>query len=241
MIEIVFFDAGETILHPYPSFPELFARTCAQHGYKVDPAEVKTVQERLGPHLIEVANESGVEDASLSADASRAFWTYLYRRLLAELGLDEALADELYYVFSDSRSYKLFDDVTTTLDELKIAGYRIGLISNFEGWLEKMLVELEVGHVFEVTVISGIAGVEKPDPRIYEIALEKAGVDPQKAVHVGDSPKFDVEPARATGMHAVLIDRLGRHGHKDPGSNWDVDGCPTITSLEELPELIAKL
>jgi putative hydrolase of the HAD superfamily len=232
VIEMVFFDAGETILHPHPSFPELFARTCAEHGYTIEPERVRETQSRLGPHLIEIAADSGVEDASLSAEASKEFWTFLYRRLLSELGLDESLAGELYQVFSDSRSYKLFDDVKPALDRLEQAGYRIGLISNFEGWLEKMLVELEVGHVFEVSVISGVEGVEKPDPRIYEIALTKAAVSPANTVHVGDSVKFDVEPAKSVGMHAVLIDRAGTAGG---------EGCPTIMSLEELPGVISKL
>jgi putative hydrolase of the HAD superfamily len=232
MIEMVFFDAGETILHPYPSFPDLFARTCAEHGLSVEPEQVRALQSRLGPHLIEVAEDSGVEDASLSADASKEFWTYLYRRLLSGLGLDVSLAGELYRVFSDSRSYKLFDDARPTLDQLEADGYRLGLISNFEGWLEKMLVELEVGHVFEVSVISGVEGVEKPDPRIYEIALTKAAVSPANTVHVGDSVKFDVEPAKSVGMHAVLIDRAGTAGG---------EGCPTIMSLEELPGVISKL
>ena len=242
MIEIVFFDAGETILRPYPSFPELFAQTCRRHGYEVDPADVKALQDRLGP-LIDVAQGSGVEDASLSADASLEFWTFLYRRLLGELGLDVSLAPEFYKVFSDSSSYKLFDDVRPTFDRVAADGYRLGLISNFEGWLEKMLVELEVGHDFDVSVISGLVGVEKPDPRIYEIALEKARVEPDRAVHVGDSLRTDVEPALATGMHAVLIDRLRGRQPTDSGSNWDVGGqrWPTIRTLEELPELIAKL
>ena len=76
----------------------------------------------------------------------------------------------------------------------------MGLISNFESWLEEMLVELEVGHHFEPAIISGIEGVEKPDPTIYEIALEKAGVAPENAVHVGDSPGMDVEPASLVGI-----------------------------------------
>jgi len=232
LIEIVFFDAGETILHPYPSFPELFAQTVGRHGHNVEPAQVKEAQGRLGPHLIEVAEDSGVKEASLSAEASLEFWTFLYRRLLSELGLDEELATELYAVFSDSRSYKLFDDVQPALERLRSDGYRLGLISNFEGWLETMLVELEIGHVFEVAVISGLEGVEKPDPRIYELALDKASVAPGKAVHIGDSLRFDVEPARSVGMHAVLIDRVGTAG---------AGGCPTIASLEELPGVIAKI
>jgi putative hydrolase of the HAD superfamily len=233
VIEVVFFDAGETILHPHPSFAELFAATCQQHRIEIEPADVARAQERLAPHLLEIGDESGIQNPSLSPDASFRFWTYLYRRLLQELGLDKSLATELYQVFSDSRSYKLFDDVKPALEKLEDVGLRLGLISNFEGWLEKLLVELEIGHVFDVSVISGVEGVEKPDPRIYELALQKAGVEASRSVHVGDSVRFDIEPARSAGMNVVLLDRVGRYG--------GAEACPTISSLEELPTLISNL
>lgn len=237
MIEMVFFDAGETLLRPYPSFPELFAKTCAKEGFTIDPDTVRSVQERLSSHMVEVSGGA----ASLSTEASLDFWTYLYRRLLAELGLPEDLADRLYETFSDSRSYKLFDDVLPALQRIEADGFRLGLISNFEGWLEKMLVELEVGHVFDVSIISGLVGVEKPDRRIYEIALEEAGVPPSHCVHIGDSVRADMKPAIEVGMHAVLIDRPGHKLVLEGAQGVSEAGWPTIKTLEELPDLIAKL
>ncbi|MGH2748184.1 MAG: HAD family hydrolase [Actinomycetota bacterium] len=234
MIDVVFLDAGETILRPHPSFAELFARVCSERGSPVSAADVRVVQERLAPHLTDLAEATGVENPSLSKAGSRKFWGYLYRRFLEELGLDLELADLLYATFSHPASYKLFDDVLDALDELQAAGYRLGLISNFEQWLEEMLVELEVGHLFEAVVISGVAGVEKPDSRIYEIALERVGVAAENAVHVGDSPSMDVEPARALGMHAVLLDRVGRY----EGREFD---AIRIASLKDLPQVISKL
>lgn len=233
MIDAVFLDAGETILRPHPSFPELFALICRERGVEVSPERVQEVQGRLAPHLVDLADETGVENPSLSPEGSRRFWTYLYRRFLAELeieapGLDAAL----YERFSDSASYVLFDEVLAVLRGLRDDGYRLGLISNFEGWLEEMLVELEVGDLFDCSVISGVEGVEKPDPKIYRVALERMGADASRSVHVGDSPGLDIAPARSVGMHAVLIDRLDRYP--------DID-CPRIKDLEELPGLVAKL
>jgi putative hydrolase of the HAD superfamily len=233
MIEIVFFDAGETILHPHPSFPELFASVCTGRGLRVSPDDVMRVQERLAPHLVDLAEDSGVANPSLSAADARTFWTYLYRRFLEELGIpDEGLAAALLATFSDASSYMLFDDVMPTLRSLQDDGYRLGLISNFEGWLEERLVELEVGHVFDVSVISGLEGVEKPDPEIYRRALERAQVMPTAAVHVGDSPAFDIEPAATLGMHTVLLDRVGRYA--------EASGL-RISSLKELPALVANI
>lgn len=232
-IEVVFFDAGETLVHPHPSFPELFAQVCTERGRAVSAADVRTVQARLAPHLVDLAEDTGVDKPSLSPDDSRVFWSYLYRRFLRELGFeDESLVDALYAKFSDVSSYALFDDVVQSLEQLADAGYRIGLISNFEGWLDEMLVELEVGDVFETKIISGLVGVEKPDPEIYRLALERAGVGAGSAAHVGDSPGLDVEPASEVGMHPILIDRFDRYPNEE---------VTRIKSLRELPTVVAEL
>ncbi|HJR45654.1 MAG TPA: HAD-IA family hydrolase [Actinomycetota bacterium] len=232
-IDIIFFDAGETLIHPHPSFPELFAQVCAENDIEVDPDRVADVQGRLAPHLVDIAEDTGVTAPSLDPDDSRTFWTYLYRRLLEELDIEgPGLTEVLYARFSDSASYKIFDDVLPALSELEAAGYRLGLISNFEGWLENILVEQQLGETFEVSVISGLEGVEKPDPHIYRLAVERAGVDPSRSVHVGDSPVMDVRPAREVGINAILLDRTGRYMNS---------GYSTIASLEELPEVVTKL
>lgn len=232
-IDIVFFDAGETIIHPHPSFPELFAIVCGRHDFDVRAKDVESVQERLAPHLIDLAEDTGVTQPSLNEQDSLRFWTFLYRRFLEELDIDdEGLPRELYKTFSDSTSYKIFDDVLPALSALEERGYRLGLISNFEGWLENILVEQELGESFDVSVISGLEGVEKPDPQIYRLAIERAGVEPGRAVHVGDSVAMDVIPATEVGIKAVLLDRVGRYRDSEHLA---------IPSLEGLPALVSKL
>lgn len=232
-IEVVFLDAGETILYPHPSFSELFAQIVSENGVSITGADVEDVRSRFAPHLVDLAEDCGiVGGVSLSEENSVRFWKHLYRRFLGEMGVsDEALVEKLFERFSSTSTYRLYDDVLPVLGALG-ERYRLGLISNFERWLEEMLVELEVGHIFDVAVISGIEGVEKPDATIYRRALEKAGVEAERAVHVGDSPGLDVEPARSVGMTTVLLDRAGRYpdhdGHK-------------IDSLKDLPDLLTKL
>jgi putative hydrolase of the HAD superfamily len=232
-IEVVFFDAGDTLLGPHPSFHELFSRVCKEHGYDVSAERVQRVQSALAPHLIDLAEHTGVQNPSFSSEESQRFWGYLYARFLRELDIRSLdLAVALLERFSDSSSYMLFPDALPVLHDLHTKGYRLGLISNFEQWLEERLVELEVGQLFDVSVISGFVKIEKPDPAIYSLALERAGVQPQRAVHVGDSMSMDVEPAASVGMCTVLLDRLGRHR---------TTSVPRIESLQELPPLLEKL
>lgn len=229
-IEVVFFDAGETLLGPHPSFHELFSQVCKEHGYDVSAARVQKVQTALAPQLIDLGEDTGVDNPSFSSEASQKFWGYLYARFLRELDIrDLDLAEALLERFSDSSSYMLFPDALPVLRDLHAKGYRLGLISNFEQWLEERLVELEVGQLFDVSIISGFVRIEKPDPAIYSLALERAGVHPQRAVHVGDSMSMDVEPAASVGMHTVLLDRSGRH---------PTTSVVRIESLHELPPLL---
>jgi len=78
-------------------------------------------------------------------------------------------------------------------------------------------------------VISGREGVEKPDLRIFELALERLSIEPADAMYVGDNPEFDVVPAATLGMTPVLIDRRGRYP--------EAEGT-RITDLRELPGLV---
>lgn len=227
--EAVFFDAGETLVHPHPSFPELLTLVLHEHGLEVDPAVIRDKLPVVADRFFQAARDG--ELWSTSVARSRAWWSALYRTLLGEIGLpfDDALAQRLYATFSDLSNYRLFPDVESTLERLSSAGLQLGVISNFEEWLERLLESLGVTRFFDVRVISGVEGVEKPDARIFELALERAGVAARDSVYVGDNPFFDVEPAAAVGMYPVLIDRRGRHP-EHPG--------PRITSLEDLPALV---
>ncbi|HWD73101.1 MAG TPA: HAD-IA family hydrolase, partial [Actinomycetota bacterium] len=147
-------------------------------------------------------------------EESRRFWRSLYGAMLAHWGIDDssgAIFDVLYGRFTSYESYRLFPDVIPTLTACRAAGLTLGIVSNFEAWLEGMLIEMEVAPFFAFMVISGKEGVEKPDPAIFRLALERSGVAPEEAVFVGDHPRLDVEAASQLGMTGVLIDRLGRY------------------------------
>lgn len=225
----VFFDAGETLVHPHPSFPELMSEVLRREGHDVDPAFLLERVHVVSDRFAKAATEN--ELWTTSPDKSRAFWLSVYEIFLAECGLptDDGLAEKLYAEFTDLANYGLFDDVPDVLVRLRRAGLTIGVVSNFEEWLERLLDALDVKDFFAVRVISGVEGIEKPDPRIFRLALERAGVEPGESAHVGDSPVFDVDPAEALGMFPVLIDRRGRYPDA-PGAR--------ITSMSELPGVL---
>jgi putative hydrolase of the HAD superfamily len=225
----VFFDAGETLVHPHPTFPDLFSTVLIREGHDV-PSE--TIRERI--HVVSDRFALAAETNELwttTPERSRAFWHDVYGIFFRELGISASngLIDTVYAEFTDLANYRLFEDVVPVLQRLRDAGMRLGVISNFEEWLERLLDQLGVTAFFDVRVISGVEGMEKPDPRIFELAMSRAGVDASGSVHVGDDPRMDVEPAAALGMLPVLIDRRERYP--------EATGT-RITSMEELPGVL---
>jgi putative hydrolase of the HAD superfamily len=228
----VFFDAGETLVYPHPSFAELFTEVLRAEGVVVDPAVVQEVVSAYSQKFTETVQSGEARLWSTSPERSRVFWDGVYRGFLEEVGVSDhhdRLVDRLYTTFTDLASYRLHPDVIPTIDRLRAAGISLGVISNFEEWLERLLETLGVTAYFPVLVISGVEGVEKPDPEIFRIALERAGVSAEESVYVGDHPFFDIEAAEEVGMVAVLIDRRGRYP--------DAEGI-RITSLEDLPAAV---
>lgn len=225
----VFFDAGETLVHPHPTFPELFALILTREGHPVDVEEVRSRSHVVFERFAHAARAKSLW--TTTPERSRAFWREVYEILLDDLGIpdDHDLVDRVYAEFTDLANYALFEDVIPALESLRAAGLRLGVVSNYEAWLERLLVHLGVTRYFDVRVISGIEGVQKPDPAIFRLAMERAGVSPEESVYVGDDPELDVAPAAEAGMRPILLDRRGRHPDAPQ---------PRITSMAELPPLL---
>lgn len=229
--DAVFFDAGETLVHPHPTFPDLFARILVREGYDVDAETIRDRIHVVSDRFAKAAREN--ELWTTTPERSRRFWHDVYSIFFEHLGIrnPNGLIDVVYAEFTDIANYALFDDVVPVLDRLHAAGLALGVVSNFEEWLERLLEALGVRPYFDVRVISGVEGLEKPDPAIFRLAMDRAGVSPDRSVYVGDSPELDVEPALDLGMHAILIDRRDRHP--------DVSSA-RIRSLDELPSALER-
>lgn len=216
----ILFDVGDTLLAPHPSFLELFALVMREQGFSVTPAEVEEALQTVGRSVSEVIGQGDNPDErwSTSEEKSRRFWRRLYGAMLAHWGIadgDGAIFNALYARFTRPDSYRLFPDVMPALEACREAGLVLGIVSNFESWLEDMLAGLGVAGFFACVVISGKEGIEKPDPEIFRRALERSGLEPAETAFVGDHPRVDIAAARELGMTGVLIDRWDRYPDAD--------------------------
>ena len=116
--------------------------------------------------------------------------------------------------------------------QLRAQGVELGIISNFDSRLFPVMRGLGIEPLIDTVTISSLAQAAKPAPKIFQLALDKHAVDPEEAIHVGDSLQDDVEGAEKAGLHAVLLDREGR---RRPA------GVRSIRNLDELLPLIDRL
>ncbi len=227
----VYFDVGETLVRPRRPHAELLADICREQGVALDGAALATFGHHIAAQVAARAREG--RPFTFPPAESQRFWLETYRGFLAR-HLPSAAAERAALAYrallSSPTAYVLFDDALPVLERLRASGLALGIVSNWEAWLPALLDETGLAPCFDHVVISGLRGVEKPDPRLFALALAEASYRPEETVYVGDSPTHDVAPARAVGIAPVLLDRAGRH----PGA----PAWRRIASLEELPDIL---
>ena len=117
------------------------------------------------------------------------------------------------------------------LDRVLQRGLRAACVSNSDGRAEMHLRDCGVREGLEFVVDSQIVGVEKPDPAIFAIALDRLHVTAEGALYVGDIVSLDAAGAAAAGLHCVLIDPAGDYAPAD---------VPAIPAIAELPFWIER-
>jgi putative hydrolase of the HAD superfamily len=230
----VFFDAGHTLLYAHPDLGTVYSQATATFGVRLAP-------ERFAETFVPVFKEttrvysqtktaSDPEDLEMWRDITRR----IYDRLPPLAGIRfDSWFETLYRRFGDPEVWRFYDDVETVLGALRERGLRIGVVSNWDTRLKSISDGLGLTRLVDFIVISAEVGVRKPDPGIFRVALAKAGVRPEEAVHIGDLPEEDVEGARRAGVRPVLIDRRKRVTPAALPSD-----VPVVTSLAGLLRLL---
>lgn len=143
----------------------------------------------------------------------------------------EKIFRRIYATFGSSAPYSIFPDSKPFLRWLRERGITVGLVSNAEYRYQDVILPalgLHQGSEWDFGVFSGLEGVEKPDPRLFDIALKRAGnVAPEEVLHIGDSMRKDYLPARSVGMHALLLDRF----KTADAVNWRKSGATVLPDL----------
>lgn len=229
-IRAIFFDVGFTLLAPHPSVLHIVKEACMRQGIDIDTTCLRQQQRHAEEYL---RRSTRAQPWTWSdEDAINATWAGYFTELLTPCLADqperlESCVRESVHAFDDAGNYALYPDVLPCLQALHDHGMRLGVISDWGISLSLILRHHDLVHFFDFAVISAQARRAKPDPQLFQTALERADAIPDYTIHIGDSYVLDVLGARSVGITPILLDRRRAH---DPAH---ID-CLVATTLYDL-------
>lgn len=216
-IEAVTFDAGGTLIEPWPSVGEVYASVAREFGIDCSAARLN-------------AQFANAWTTRTGFKYSRDEWHDVVRHSF--LGISEVspqLFDAIYDRFAQSDAWLIYDDVIPTLQTLESMDVRLAVISNWDDRLIPLLEKLGLATYFDHIIVSAVHGAHKPDVTIFQHAAAKLSVPINRLLHVGDSLREDVTGATLAGASTLRIRRSGAEHPLD------------IQSLNRLLEFIRKI
>ena len=225
-LRAVLFDVDFTLVRPGPELgPEGYVRAGRRHGLELDPSRYEDARAAA---LVDLRVHPELEHDD-------EIWFRFSERVVRGMGGDAesayACAVEITRGWERHENFELYEDTLPVLDELRGYGLKIGLVSNsardVHAFARHHALEIDAG------ISSFHHGKTKPHASIFRAVLDLLGVQPGEAAMVGDTVEDDVEGARAIGMRAVLLDRLGRNPGFEPRIE-DLYGLPAALGLHRL-------
>ncbi|MCL4300587.1 MAG: HAD-IA family hydrolase [Anaerolineae bacterium] len=199
----VIFDIGGTLVgfEDDAPFAEFLAGVQVPHRF-VSPTDLRLSMLHTLSLRRHEAVGLGLDDTSVNN-----WWLTIFNDLFPH---SPQVARRMWELFKRNYFDSLFPDSLPILETLKRRDVPLGVVSNYGTHLLDLLPKLNIFDYFDFIIVSAIVGVTKPRPRIFEMAIEEAGVPPSQILYVGDNPVDDVEGANRVGIDAVLINRPGR-------------------------------
>lgn len=226
-LKAVLFDAGNTVILINYS---VVTEALAAEGFDVEYDRVREAEYGARVLLDPILARRN------STEAPEIFKTYL-RFICEEAGLGWGVATERVFhrIAEYNRQHNLWNQPNPqarwVLEDLRRHGLTIGMISNSDGTVERIVTKGGLRPYFDFVLDSRVVGVEKPDLRIFQMALERAGVGPEEAVYIGDLYSIDVLGSKAAGLNSILL---------DPGGLWEHVDCTKARDLQEASTLILQ-
>jgi putative hydrolase of the HAD superfamily len=224
-VSAVTFDFGQTLAELDHEF---LARRLGEQGVQLDLSAVRAATNDAWAHY-------GSRKSAGHADA----WRSMMALLLERGGVpSERIAPLTTWLWDEQPRENLWrkpiPGMIELVRELREQGITVGVISNSEGRLAELIAQLGWQGTFDVVIDSGKLGVDKPHPRIFELASSALSVKPSELIHVGDSWEADVEGALGVSARAVWFDAR----HRERALPSGVDGA---RDASELREVLARL
>lgn len=207
MIRFIWFDLGYTLVRM--NREEVYQKVLGDFDVYRSVEEIELAYHRTDKLFMR-------EYQGVLGKDSRAFLPWYVGALNYKLRLSLPIEDVVQVYRKRASEYPLqwtaIEGVKETLLGLKNQGYQLGLISNWDQTARQVLEKNGLDEVLDEIVISSEVGMEKPDPGIFRLALEKANVTSNQSLYIGDNYYDDVIGCQKVGMHCLLINPYGNCG-----------------------------
>ena len=238
----VFFDVGGTLVEVSPSIGHVYSEAIALRGGAADPRQVQKAFDLAWVTLSKDV-PSGADRYRLFPGGEEEWWERVSCFAFEQCDVAEEYrpsVHELRSVFSRAEAWKIYPEAREVLAQLGRESIRLAVISNWDSRLPALMKTLELDSHFEFMVYSAEIGCEKPDPAIFSRAVEEMGVDPSRAVHIGDRLEEDYTGARSAGLKALLLNRSpGNPGlQSEVEERWGQTGDLVVDLNEALRRIL---
>jgi len=208
MIKVITFDAGNTLIRLSRPVGVTYAEVAKRFGANLNPIDLEHGFRAAWKTVPRLPDTPGPR-----TDDGRTWWRDVVMQTLENARVEVEpfgdFFDAVYQEFTLPGVWRLEPGALDLLRDLRRAGFRLGIISNFDLRLREILKDVGVLDLFEQIVVSSQVGAEKPSARIFEEALRRFAVEPAELLHVGDEEKADGDGARALGIQAFILSFAG--------------------------------
>jgi putative hydrolase of the HAD superfamily len=238
LIRAAFFDAAGTLFESREPIGRTYARLARNFGLDASEDNVASSFRRAFGAAPGLAFGLGLRPDEVRR-LERQWWRQRVGETFTPLGKFadfDAYFDAIFAYFANPDNWVADVEAAPVLQRLKGDGLKLGVISNFDFRLYRILDGLDLTRFFDSITISSEAGYAKPRREVYDAALARAGITAHEAMHIGDSEHLDFVPAALLGMAAMLIDR------ERPQTAPSISGrTARIRSLALVPEVARVL
>lgn len=238
--DVIFFDLGDTLIYDKEPWEPILSRADAAmrkslelSGYPL-PADAYGKFESIFDLYYHRRQETNQEETTIQ----------LLTELMGSGGATPATpvlqaAMEAMYAITQENWY-VESDTAPTLKLIREQGYPLGMISNAadDENVQALIDKANIRKYFKFILSSAACGVRKPDPQIFQLALEHFNAQPERTVMVGDTLEADILGANQMGMYSIWINRRAIH---PPEGELNIQPRAVISTLRDLPAVLEEI
>jgi putative hydrolase of the HAD superfamily len=233
--QVIFLDAVGTLFTVKGSVGEVYGQLASQHGVETDSHALNAAFFQAFSTAVPMAFPTASVEQIPQLEYQ--WWEVIAIETFKTVGVLQQFSDfsqffaQVYDHFATAQPWFVYPDVLPMLKQWQNQGIELGVVSNFDSRLYPVLEVLNLAPFFKSVTISTTVGSAKPDPEIFQVALEKHHYSPAAVLHIGDSVSADYHGAKKAGIRALIVNREADEKVRSRLSQPQVEFCTSLTEI----------